>query len=174
MVWKDLFQAWLFELGTFPMVNAQPHIQISDDANIITGNGINNPSVNAFNNLSSVIALRNNTKSDLVSGFSNVGTVKSEPYSYDVNEFYGTIAEQNVAKIFLGSFISITTVISKTGNSANVMFRSDNVTGWESGTRFIKAQGGNVGIIPNKARGTGLNLGGNVAETFQWAEILSW
>jgi hypothetical protein len=174
MTWKDLFQTWLFELGSFPMVNGQPHLQISDNANIITGNGINNPTVNAFKNLSPVNSLRIKTRDDLRDGFSNAGAIKSEYFTYNVNAFYGTIAEQNMAKIFLGSFSTNCTVISKTSNSANVIFRSDNVSGWESGTRFIKTQSGNVGIIPNKARGTGLNLGGNIAETFQWSEPLSW
>ena len=99
---------------------------------------------------------------------------KAKQAIYNPNEYYGSLADQNLAKIFLGSFMTDSYVISKAANSATILFKVANVSGWESATRFIKAEGGNLGIIDNKDRGSGLNLGGNFSQDIQWTEIISW
>ena len=57
-------------------------------------------------------------------------------------------------------------------------FQVMNVSGWESATRFRldhNGDGVHDGIIPDKARGEGLQLGGNLEEKWIWSEYYpSW
>ena len=46
-------------------------------------------------------------------------------------------------------------------------FEVNNTSGWESAARLRK---GHKGIIPNKKRGEGIHLGGNVSQTWRWTE----
>ena len=53
-------------------------------------------------------------------------------------------------------------------------FTVTNTSGWESATRLRKDNDGNGqhdGIIPNKRRGDGIKLGGNLQEIWQWTEV---
>lgn len=172
--WRDLFNIWFFELGTFPIsVESSPTIKIYQDANVITANS----SVlgNALNNMPSVNDLRNNIRKSLKDNNVPIGHRLELRYNYNTNEYYGSLADQNTAKIFLGSFNTEVFVSAKSGNSATILFIVKNVSGWESATRFIKASGSTpTGIIDNKPRGTGLNIGGNFAQDIEWTETITW
>ena len=180
--WGDLFSIWIFELGNYPyrslpkyaLSGNVPTISILQDADVITGNNINDPSINAFKNLSSVKNLRTDVKNNLKLGTLNVNGIIEEPFTFDTNEYYGSLATQNIAKIFLGSFQTKAVIISKNSNSAVVKFYVENLSGWESATRFIKAEGGNSSIIDNKPRGSGINLGGNLGQIYEWTESITW
>jgi hypothetical protein len=175
MGWGDLFNIWLFELGSYTnMVSGSPAIFISGNTNIQSGNNMSNPQTNALKNLTSVVSLRNTIKSKLNLGTLSTGNKETLYYTYNVNEYYGSLTQQNIAKIFLGSFNTEAYVLNKSGNSATILFVVNNVSGWESATRFIKAEGGNIGIIDDKARGAGLNLGGNFGQDIQWTETITW
>lgn len=175
MNWSDLFLVWCFELGSYPTINNNPTIGITNNANIITGNNINHPEINAFKNLTSVNALRSRISRDVKNGSIGQGGTDSEYFTYDVNAYYGSLTQQNAALIFLGSFNTAATILSVNGNSAVIQFSANNTSGWESATRFIKAaDGSHIGVIDNKARGTGLNLGGNFAEAYTWTETVTW
>ncbi|PWS31787.1 hypothetical protein [Pedobacter paludis] len=174
MNWGDLFTIWVFELGSFPSANGVPTINIITGANLITGISISNPSTNAFKNLSTIVTLRERNRILLQNSIKNVGGQDSLYYRYDVPEYYNSLVERSTANIFLGSFNTRITILAKGSNSATILFLSENVSSWESATRFIKTERGNVGIIDNKARGTGLHLGGNVGEKFTWTETITW
>lgn len=51
-----------------------------------------------------------------------------------------------------------------------LIFEVNNTSGWESATRLRK---GHKGIIPNKKRGEGIHLGGNVSQTWRWTETFN-
>lgn len=171
--WRDLFNIWLFELGTYSFtLEGAPAITISTGANVIDGNGFQ---INALKHMPSVTALRRDIKTSLSSNNVQIGQKISQYYQYDVNEYYGSLLDQNTAKIFLGSFDTEVYVLTKNVNSAKVLFISKNVSGWESATRFIKAAGSSpTGIMNDKSRGAGLNLGGNFGQHIQWSETITW
>lgn len=173
--WNDLFNIWLFELGgDTTVVNNSPAYLINGITNIQSGTNMSHPEVNAVKNLSSVVELRGRVKNKLSNGELTTNGEDNLYYIYNTNEYYGSLAEQNKAKIFLGSFNTNAYILNKNSNSATVVFIIQNVSGWESATRFIKAEGRNVGIINDKARGTGLNLGGNFGQWIQWTETVTW
>ena len=88
MGWGDLFAIWMFELGSYSYINNVPTVNITDNANIITGSNLSNPQINAFKNLSSVIDLRNAIRSDLNQGMIQVNSTDSRYFFIGDKEFY--------------------------------------------------------------------------------------
>jgi hypothetical protein len=173
--WRDLFNIWFFELGTFPVSTelSSPTIKIYQGANVITADG--NLLGNALNRMPSVNNLRERLLNSVKNTNVSIGHMISERYNYNVDEYYGSLLEQNTAKIFLGSFDTKVYLSAKSGNSATFLFVVKNVSGWESATRFIKASGSTpTGIIDDKPRGTGLNIGGNFGQDIEWTETITW
>ncbi|MGJ8683063.1 MAG: hypothetical protein ACSHWW_00470 [Nonlabens sp.] len=98
----------------------------------------------------------------------------SSTFSYGQNEFYDGISNLNVATAFLGSYTVSTVVTNNMDGTYDISFELSNTTGWESGTRFRKDGPDNNlqhdAVISNKPRGSGINMGGNIKQNFQWTE----
>lgn len=176
--WGDMFNIWMFELGNFPIgINNTETISINNGANIITGNNLTAPQINAIGNLKTVSVLRSTTVDKLQQGTIQPNGILNASFTYDVNAFYGSLAQQNEALIFLGSYGVSAKVNAINGNSATVTFTLTNTSGWESATRLMKAQPGSSlhqGIVNDKPRGSGLHLGGNLNEIYTWTETISF
>ena len=90
-------------------------------------------------------------------------------------EFYEGIQDGNVVTSFLGSYNTNVDISKNKDGSYNLNFTVTNTTGWESGTRLRKDNnhdGQHDAIIPNKMRGEGIRLGGNIKEIWKWTETI--
>ncbi len=174
MKWGDLFNIWLFELTPGKFVNNT--INFNNSSNVITGNDIYNPSTNAVKNFpKGEPSILSTIKTNLANGTFNVGSPAITGYfTYNVNAFYSTISNANIGIQMLGSYPIKANVLSKSTYSAVVQFSISNNLGWESGTRFIKGPNGNQGIINDKPVGSGLHLGGTIANIFTWTETINF
>ena len=151
MGWLDLAMAWLFELGP-------PQFKFKDGDNtteeIKTHHGVNEARKKA------ITACKNKESSPI-----------SYHWGYNVNEFWASIIEVDTAAEFLGSY---DVEVSFDSKCCKFKFKAINKTGWESGTRFRKGKkpgGPHLGIISNRARGSGgIQLGGTIMETWEWTE----
>jgi hypothetical protein len=158
MGWLDLFLVWVFEMGTQNTINFGPDAQTTKD--LQHQEGVNQAREKA-----------NKALNDGKEQF----TVDNR-WVYGQKEFYDDIRERNGVTAFLGTYYTVVDVVydAKTG-TATYTFTVTNQTSWESGTRFRKAAkpgGPHQGIIPNKVRGTGIKLGGNLNEVWTWREIV--
>ena len=148
MGWVDLGKYWLFEL------NRENEIKFGPDAfttkDLKKQEGVLNAKNEAINNI--------------ING--NLSTV-SRPWDYGEDEFYSGISEGNVATSFLGSYHTTINIDKAENNKYILNFKVENTSGWQSATRLRK---GHQGIIPDKARNSGIKLGGNLKQTWQWTE----
>jgi hypothetical protein len=155
----DLFNMWLFELGSNP----------------ITINGSNATSTNQLKNQEGVNQARNIALSKFQNGdFSS--TNHSWTY-YGQGEFYDGISNGNFVTAFLGSY-SIKITISSTSNGYQLNFQITNTSSWDSATRFrIDNNGDGVddGVFPNTDRNNNndLSSGGNFTQIWNWSEPLN-
>ena len=89
--------------------------------------------------------------------------------------FMKGLLDGNFVTSFIRSY-NINMDISKNKDgSYNLNFTVTNTTGWESGTRLRKDNnhdGQHDVIIPNKMRGEGIRLGGNIKEIWKWTETV--
>jgi len=172
MKWGDLFNIWLFELTPGHFTNN--NINFTGVSNVVNGNDIYNPSTNAVKNFSkgngnNIL----NISAELANGLPQ-GGIKSGYFTYDVNAFYSTLSNANLGIQMLGSFPIKGYILSKSSHSAVVQFTITNNLGWESGTRFIKGNNGNIGVIDDKPVGSGLHLGGTISNIFTWTETVNF
>ena len=98
----------------------------------------------------------------------------SSTFSYGQNEFYDGISNLNIATAFLGSYSVSAVVTNNMDGTYDITFELSNTTGWESGTRLRKdgpdSNSQHDAVIPNKPRGSGINMGGNIKQNFKWTE----
>ena len=103
--------------------------------------------------------------------------IVSKSWQYGQDQFYEGIKEGNVVTSFLGSYN--TTVSISPGNNEGeyiLNFEVNNTSSWESATRLRRDHDGNGNhdaIIPSKARGAGIKLGGNFRQTWRWSETIN-
>jgi hypothetical protein len=157
MGWSDLVSIWLFELGNYT----------DDTINFVDGDA----TINDLKGQEGVINAIDKAMTEIESGNLDQQTFYQWIYSQD--QFYQGVMESNYATSFLGTY---TVVIDKVdlGKNVRLDFKVINTSGWESGTRLRRDSDGNhLGIIQNKSRGTGILLGGNLTQTYQWSQIRS-
>ncbi|PIF44412.1 hypothetical protein CLU96_1380 [Chryseobacterium sp. 52] len=87
-----------------------------------------------------------------------------------------TIIKLNGIQFCIGSYQPIVYITSLSDYQNKLTFIIKNKTGWLSGTRGLNDYNGDPtddSIIPDQPRGTGVHLGGTIAETFSWYEIVT-
>jgi len=151
----DLFNMWLFELGSNPIVI----------------NGFNTTSTNQLKIQEGVNQARNLALAQIQNGtFNNV----SNQWQYGQAEFYDGMANGNFVTAFLGTYTtSVTITQNSTGYQLN--FHVWNTSSWESATRFRidnDNDGAHDGIFPNTNRDndSDLSMGGNFTQHWYWSE----
>ena len=158
MGWGDLTHIWLYELG--------------DYKNDVIVFGQNAKTTNDLKHQEGVLRARNKAIQNI-----SKGSLKSiqDTWVYGQKEFYEGIQDGNVVTSFLGSYNTNVNISKNKDGSYNLNFTVTNTTGWESGTRLRKDNnhdGQHDAIIPNKMRGEGIRLGGNIKEIWKWTEIV--
>ncbi len=76
----------------------------------------------------------------------------------------------------IGSYHPYVYITPLGGDQYKLTFVIKNKTGWTSGTRGLNDYNGDPtddSIIIDQPRGTGVHLGGTIAETFGWYEIIT-
>lgn len=152
--WIDLTNMWLFELGTNPI-------------NFIDGNY----TVSKLKNLEGVNQVRQLAKNNLNSGI----LYSSKQWTYGQTEFYTGLSEANLATSFLGTYTVKVTAIIITGKQYKLNYSVTNTSSWASATRLridYDNDKSHDAIIPSKPRGTGLHLGGNFKQNWNWSETV--
>ena len=158
MGWGDLTNIWLFELGNSSQINFGPNDRTTMD--LKGQQGVKDAKQIAVDNIKNGI-------------FDDV----SKSWKYGQDQFYEGIKEGNVVTSFLGSYN--TTVRISPGNNEGeyiLNFEVNNTSSWESATRLRRDHDGNGNhdaIIPSKARGAGIKLGGNFRQTWRWSETIN-
>ena len=149
MGWIDLANIWLFELG-----NKQKYMFSGNDnttKQLMQQEGVNQARELAHKNI------KNNNYEEV-----------NHPWNYRETQFYEGIRDGNEVTSFLGSYTTSVKISPGTKEGEYILiFEVNNTSGWESATRLRK---GHKGIIPNKKRGEGIHLGGNVSQTWRWTE----
>ena len=158
MGWGDLTHIWLYELG--------------DYKNDVIVFGQNAKTTNDLKHQEGVLRARNKAIQNI-----SKGSLKSiqDTWVYGQKEFYEGIQDGNVVTSFLGSYNTNVDISKNKDGSYNLNFTVTNTTGWESGTRLRKDnnhEGQHDAIIPNKMRGEGIRLGGNIKEIWKWTETI--
>lgn len=157
MNFKDLVLIWLFELG--------------DTSHFYFGNG--DVTTNRLRTEEGVTTVRNMAISKIRNG-----DLSSTYYywTYGQPAFWNGVTEANITTSFTGSYPTTVTVTNNNNGTYTLHFSMQNTTGWESGTRLRKDNdgiGGHDGIIPNKVRGAGIKLGGNIIQDWNWTEVIT-
>lgn len=159
MGWGDITNIWLMELGDY------------NDTDKPIEFGPNAKTTNDLKDQEGVNIARQKALGVLSTGGSNV----SHQWTYGQKEFYDGISQGNVATSFLGSYTTVVNIAYNGNGTATLTYKVSNTTGWESGTRLRKAArpgGQHQAIIPDKARGGGINLGGNIKQVWTWTEVV--
>ena len=159
MSWGDLLNIWLFELGDY------------NDADKPIRFGANARTTKDLQGQEGVQIAKNKALSALRQGQTSV----TSTWEYGQKQFYDGASQGDVATSFLGSYTTVVSIVRHTNGTATFNYTVSNTTGWESGTRLRKAAkpgGQHQAIIPDKARGEGINLGGNVKQVWTWSETV--
>lgn len=85
------------------------------------------------------------------------------------------LLDGNFVTSFIRSYNINMDIRKNKDGSYNLNDTVTNTTGWESGTRLRKDNNHdekNDAIIPNKMRGEGIRLGGNIKEIWKWTETI--
>ena len=155
MSWLDLTNIWLFELDV-----SNGKIQFGPDDRTTRG----------LKNQEGVTTARTMAINNICSG---VYDDVEYTWEYDQEKFYEGVRKCNIVTSFLGSYTTQVTITKLKNGKHLLNFTVTNTSGWESATRLRKDNDGNGqhdGIIPNKKRGDGIKLGGNLQEVWQWTE----
>ncbi|MPL56350.1 hypothetical protein SDC9_01834 [bioreactor metagenome] len=172
MKWEDLFKIWLFELMPSKYQNT---INFTWASNVVNGNNIYNSTTNAVYTFpKGEPSILPNIKNGLKNGSIIVGQSIKGTFTYNFNQYYATLSNNNVGIQMLGSYDINATVISKSGNVATVRFFITNPLNWDSATRFVQNGTKTIGIVQNKEIGEELHLGGNLTNTYTWDEIITF
>ena len=156
MSWLDLTNIWLFELNV-PNDKIQFGPNDRTTLDLKHQEGVNEAREKAYNNI------RNGVYDDV-----------NNLWEYTQEKFYDGVKGCNIVTSFLGSYDTKVTITKLKNGKHLLNFTVTNTSGWESATRLRKDNDGNGqhdGIIPNKRRGDGIKLGGNLQEIWQWTEV---
>ncbi len=157
--WTDLGAIWLLETEV-QGVGSDGVIEFDENAR----------TTQDLKNQEGVQDARNEALQQITEG--NLENGRSS-WSYDVEAYYESIQEKNLATAFLGSYSTQYEITENGDGTYTINYTVENTSGWESGTRFrqdVDGDGVNNGIIPNKERGDGAHLGGNVTQRWTWSE----
>ena len=158
MGWGDLTNIWLFELGNSSKINFGQNDCTTQD--LKDQQGVNNARNMAIDNIKKSL-------------FDDV----SYSWQYGQDQFYEGIKEGNIVTSFLGSYNTTVRILPGNNEGEYILnFEVNNTSSWESATRLRKDYDGNGNhdaIIPSKARGTGIRLGGNFSQTWKWSETIN-
>lgn len=160
MGWEDLTSVWLFEKGNY-----------DDESPIIFG-----PNAKTTQDMKKLEGAQQAREKALEAIRNGDTSTINHTWKYGQNEFYDGIKEGNVATSFLGSYGTEVQITPNPDGSYTLDYTASNTTGWASGTRLRKDNDGNGvhdAIIPDKKRGEGIPLGGNLKEIWQWSETVN-
>jgi len=155
MGWPDLVSIWLFEIGNYT----------DDTINFVDGDAtVDDLKLQEGVNEAMDIAM----SEVLLNDFNPV----IHTWVYGQDQFYVGVTESSYATSFLGTY-TVEVIKIDQGTSVLLKFKVKNKAHWESGTRLRKDGNGNhIGIIPSKARGKGIKLGGNLFQTYTWSRLV--
>jgi hypothetical protein len=159
MGWGDITNIWLMELGDY------------NDTDKPLRFGQNARTTRDIQGQEGVNVARQKALGAFSEGRGRV----SHQWTYGQKEFYDGVSQANVATSFLGSYSTVVDIAYNSNGTATLTYTVSNTTGWESGTRLRKAAspgGQHQAIIPDKARGEGIHLGGNVKQVWTWTEVV--
>jgi hypothetical protein len=153
--WTDLFNMWMFELGSNPMNFNEPSVTVT-----------------SLQGQQGVSQARTQVLSQIQSG--NLSTVNN-PWQYGQDAFYNGMVNGNIATSFLGSYNTTVTITTLPNGQHLLNFVVKNESSWESATRLrIDNDHNNVhdGIFPNHDRNATntLHIGGNFNQEWTWTE----
>jgi hypothetical protein len=151
MGWLDLTKIWLFELGdliiTDHTIHFGPDAETTRDLQVQEGVS---------------------TAREMALGRIESGDNTNVNYSW----VYGTkeLYESNPATLFLGSYNTNVSIERAGDSSYTLTFTVENTSGWGSATRL---RANRNYIIPDKERGDGIKLGGNLKQKWTWTETIN-
>ena len=159
MGWVDLGKIWLFEIGGY------------DDDTIQFGP--NDATTKDLKKQEGVVKARAEAMKQIATG--NISNIVHH-WKYGQKEFYSGMSGGNLATSFLGSYDTNVSITLNANGSYSLRYTVFNTSGWESATRLRKDNDGNGqhdGIIPDKKRGVGIKLGGNLEQRWTWTETVN-
>jgi hypothetical protein len=158
MTFSDVFFVWVLELGESSQINFGQNDLTTTQ--LKTQDGVNQARAEQIKRLRS----------------GNLAPGMALGWTYGQAEFYDGMANGNFITSFLGSYSTKCTHIQNNGDgSYTVTFEVRNTSGWDSATRLRidnDHNGQHDGIIPDKQRGEGILLGGNLQEVWTWTETV--
>ncbi len=160
--WGDLTKMWFYEAGTSSM-------SFSDG----------DYTTNYLRQQDEIHVLRN-----MALDYANQGIYSSSQWSADDREMLwvgmdnkqalkSAILQFNAARLFWGGYtVDEITAEPYSSGGYKLNFSVINVSGWESATRLVRNGDGlgGSGIIEDKPRGQGVNLGGSFSQSWRWTE----
>lgn len=153
MGWGDLFNIWLFQLGEWKVDGVQV-IRFKDD----------DETTKDLQKQEGVLEAFEKAKEQILSG--NLDIEPSQ-WHYGQDELIDGVMTGNTATAFLGTYTTTITVVDEGDGNYTFNYKVENTSGWESATRLREDRGS---IIPDKERGEGLMLGGNISQEWTWSE----
>lgn len=156
--WTDLFNIWMFELGSNPI--------------IINGSSV---TVLSLQNQEGVIQARTQAINQIAN---NNLSALNNPWTYGQGAFYQGMSNGNIATSFLGSYNTNVSIIALANGQHQLTFHVSNSSTWDSATRLRidnDHDGVHDGIFPNHIRNATntLHLGGNFTQDWWWTEIVN-
>lgn len=187
MKWIDVILCWLFEVGDFPVNDSAgygnlPTIGFVGSDYTISGNpsSIFPMRYLAGHNIKNGIPDENSVLGIRETAIKNIKLGVLTPV--DGNWIFGsdatidTIVKLDGMQFCIGSYMPTVYITPLGNNEYKLTFIVKNKTGWQSGTRGLNDYNGNPtddSVIPDKPRGTGVHLGGTIAQTYGWYEIIT-
>ncbi len=188
MKWTDVILSWLFEVGDFPINDSAgygdlPTIGFAGSDYTISGNP------------SSILPMRylaghkvdngvvaptsvSGLRSRAINQIKNTGstTPLDDEWVFGSDATIDTIVKLDGMQFCIGSYHTNVYITPLGNNQYKLTFVIKNKTGWQSGTRGLNDYNGDPtddSVIPDKPRGAGVHLGGTIAQTYGWNEIIT-
>jgi hypothetical protein len=159
--WTDLFNMWMFELGS----NQPNDSQLNFNGPSVT--------VSSLQGQQGVSEARSIAINQIVNG--NLNPIIPHSWTYGQQAFYNGVTNGNIATSFLGSYTTNVTITVLPNGQHMLTFSVRNSSTWDSATRLrIDNNGDGVhdGIFPNHFRNgpNTLHIGGNFNQEWTWTE----
>lgn len=187
MKWTDVLVCWLFEIGDFPVNDSAGYGNLptigfagadytisGDPSSIIPMRYLSAHRIkNGIPDENSVLGIKKKAIDNIKLG--NYESVQGN-WIFGSDATVDTIVKLDGMQFCIGSYQPIVYITPLGGNQYKLTFIIKNKTGWTSGTRGLNDYNGDPtddSIITDQPRGTGVHLGGTIAETFGWYEIIT-
>ncbi|MCY1659682.1 hypothetical protein [Chryseobacterium sp. SL1] len=187
MKWTDVLVCWLFEIGDFPVNDSAGYGNLptigfagadytisGDPSSIIPMRYLSAHRIkNGIPDENSVLGIKKKAIDNIKLG--NYESIQGN-WVFGSDATVDTIVKLDGMQFCIGSYQPIVYITPLGGNQYKLMFIIKNKTGWTSGTRGLNDYNGDPtddSIITDQPRGTGVHLGGTIAETFGWYEIIT-